>query len=267
MSQRFPPEVHQFIRENVTGRTAEELAAMTNTAFGTNFTPKTMKSYKQNHKLKSGTRCGLPKGHPPRQFPAPVAEFIRANYIGIGHAKMAAMLKENFGLDYKPSQIKGFYGNHHLHSGLTGRFQEGHIPPNKGKKGISHPNSEKTQFRKGHNPHNKMPIGAITTKADGYLWKKIGEGSQEWKQLHLLLWEEANGPVPDGCLVSFKDCNKQNCVLDNLMLITKSEHSVMNKHGLRFSTPEHTETGLLIAKVKIAANPKNRRKHGNSENR
>ena len=186
MSQRFPPEVHQFIRENVVGRTAEELAAMTNAAFGTNFTKETMKNFKHNHKLKSGTPCGLPKGHPSKQFPDHVAEFIRANHKGTGHAQMAAMLKENFGLEYKPSQIKGFYGNHKLNSGLTGRFQKDHVPPNKGKKGFCAPGCEKSHFKKGHTPANKLPIGTILTKSDGYVWKKIGEGARDWRQLHIL---------------------------------------------------------------------------------
>ena len=60
MSQRYPKEVHDFIRNNVAGRTAQELADMTNAAFGTNFTASTMKGYKANHKLRSGTPCGLP---------------------------------------------------------------------------------------------------------------------------------------------------------------------------------------------------------------
>ena len=51
MSQRYPKEVHDFIRDNVEGRTAQELADLTNAAFGTAFTAASMKSYKTNHKL------------------------------------------------------------------------------------------------------------------------------------------------------------------------------------------------------------------------
>lgn len=254
MSQRYPPEVHAFIRENVVGRTAAELAAMTNSAFGTNFTKDTMRAYWKNHRLRSGTPHGLPKGHPSDTFPASVGDFIRANYKGTGHAEMAAMLKEKFGLDYKPSQIKGFYGNHKLNSGRTGHFQKGHVPPNKGKKGYCAPGCEKTHFKKGHTPANTMPIGTILTKADGYVWKKIGEGRFDWKQLHLLLWEEAHGPVPDGYVIIFKDGDRQHCVLDNLVMVTRGEHAVMNKHGLRPESPEYVDSAILIAKIKIAAN-------------
>jgi hypothetical protein len=222
-----------------------------------------MKSYKQNHKLKSGTPVGLPKGHPSKQFPAPVADFIRSNYLDVGPTEMTSKVNQAFDTAYTTKQIAAYYKNHQLNSGLTGRFEKGHMPPNKGKKGYCAPGAEKGHFKKGHTPHNKTPIGTVLTKADGYLWKKIGEGSRDWRQLHILLWEEAHGPVPDGHMIIFKDHNRENCSLENLALVSKSENGVMNRCGLRFENPEHTETGILIAKIKIAANKrKKENNHG-----
>ena len=269
MSQRYSPEVHAFIADHVTGRTAKELAELTNAACGTAFTPSSMKSYKTNHHLKSGTPCGLPKGRATELYPAHVAEFIHANYKCTNYATMAAMLKDAFGLNYTPNQIMGYYKNHKLNSGLTGRFEKGNVPPNKGRKGYTSPGAEKGWFRKGNQPWNDVPVGTVLTKADGYLWKKIndlpGSWLQNWRQLHLIIWEEANGPVPDGHRVIFKDGNRQNCVLENLMLVTLAENAVMNQCHLRFENAAHTETGLLIAKVKIAAARK--KKQGSKEER
>lgn len=62
MANRYPPEVHQFIAANVEGRTCKELAELTNRETGTAFTETMMHSYKHNHGLKSGTKCGKPKG-------------------------------------------------------------------------------------------------------------------------------------------------------------------------------------------------------------
>ena len=96
------------------------------------------------------------------------------------------------------------------------------------------------------------------------LWKKIadqpGNWRHNWRQLHLIMWEEAHGPIPKGHLVIFKDGNRQNCVLENMALITQAENAVMNKQGLRYETAEHTETGILIAKIKIAARKRKKRK-------
>ena len=253
MSQRFPPEVHTFIRENVAGRTAEELAAMTNATFGTNFTKSTMKSYKQNHRLKSGTPGGIPKGSYTDVYPEHIARYIAENHQGIGPKRMAQLVNETFGTSYSQGQLKGYYANHDLNSGLTGRFEKGHTPPNKGRKGYCAPGAEKGHFKAGHTPYNKTPIGTVRIKSDGYLWQKVGEGSRDWRQLSHILWERANGPIPEGCRLIYKDGDKLNCTLDNLALVTLGENAVMNNSGLRSEVPEHTETGILIAKIKIAA--------------
>lgn len=251
MSQRYPPEVHAFIRDNVKGRTARELAEMTNAALGTNFTHKTMKSYKANHGLNSETLRGLPKGSYSAVFPKEVSEYIFQHYEGIGPKQMTQMVNDEFGCEYRHSQVSAFYKNRHLNSGLTGRYEKGNVPANKGKKGICYPGSEKGHFRKGNKPVNTMPIGTVVKKTDGYYWEKIGPGKLEWKQLHILLWERAGRQIPEGHLLIFKDGNKENCTLENLMLISRAENGVMNKFGLRFSSAEHTETGHLIARIKI----------------
>ena len=267
MGRGYPPEVHAFIRENVKGRTVEELANMTNAAFGTSFTPSSMQAYKKNHKLKSD----LPPGYRPirhsKTFPQNVADYIRDNYKGVGPTEMAARLNEMFGTSYNVSQINRYYQRHQYKSGLTGHFEKGCIPANKGRKGYYAPGAEKGFFKKGNTPHNKLPVGTIKQKTDGYLWKKIGEGGRDWRQLHILLWEEANGPIPDKHLIVFRDGNPLNCVLENMMMVSTAENGIMNRYGLRSSNPELTETGLLVAKVKIAASEKERRTHGYSENR
>ena len=264
MSQRYPKEVHNFIRNNVAGHTTQELAEMTNAAFGTNFTAASMKSYKANHKLRSGTPCGLPKGRATEMYPAEVAAYIQANYKGTSYASMAARLKETFGREYTPAQIMGYYKNHKLNSGLTGRFEKGNIPPNKGRKGYVAPGAEKGWFQKGSTPWDTVPVGTIVTKTDGYLWKKIddkpGVWLQNWKQLHLLIWEETRGPVPEGSMVIFKDGDRKNCAPENLALVSLAENAVMNNCGLRFENAAHTETGILIAKIKIAAGKRKKRR-------
>lgn len=265
MARRYPQEVHDFIRGNVTGRTTAELVDLTNAACGTSFTISTMRSYKKNRRLKSGMPKNVPKGQPTKLYPADVTAYIREHYRGTGHAEMARQLKEAFGRDYTVNQVKAYYQNHHLNSGLTGHFEKGHVPANKGRKGYAAPGSEKGWFQKGGQPWDTAPVGTILKKSDGYLWKKIadqpGNWRHNWKQLHLILWEEARGLVPDGCIVIFKDGNRENCTLENLTLITRKENAVMNKNGLRYNSAAHTETGILIAKVKIAAaDQKKRRK-------
>jgi hypothetical protein len=81
----------------------------------------------------------------------------------------------------------------------------------------------------------------------------VGEGCRDWRQLSHILWEQVYGPIPEGSRLIYKDGDKLNCTLENLALVTLGENAVMNNNGLRSNVPEHTETGILIAKIKIAA--------------
>lgn len=261
MARRYPKEVHSFIEENVAGRTTRQLTAMVNERFGEGlFTESSMKSYKANHKLRSGTPCGLPKDHASETFPQHVGDYIRANYIGVGPKEMAERLNKRFGASYTSAQLKGFYANHKLSSGLTGHFEKGCVPPNKGKKGVRHAGCEKGWFAKGHTPFNKLPIGTVLMKSDGYLWRKLGEGARDWRQEHILVWEAANGQIPEGHKIIFKDGDRTNCDLGNLAMCSNDVHLQMVRRGLRFEDPELTETGMMVAKVQRAAFGKKVRK-------
>lgn len=279
MSQRFPPEVHAFIREHVAGATPAELADLTNAACGTNFTPDTMRAYKRNHRLKSGLPWAPKKGAPTKVFPAEIVAYIQANYRGVGPTEMAQRLNSEFGATYTPMQIKGYYGNHKLNSGVTGHYEKGHVSHNKGKKGLRYAGSEKGWFQKGHEPHNTDPVGTVCKKSDGYFWikqdDKPGAKIKNWKQLHIAVWEETNGPVPEGCFVIFKDGDVENVKLENLMLVSRAENAMMNRFGLRFNTPGATEAGVTIARIKLASaklekklkgSKQKRRKRGGAKN-
>lgn len=253
---KYSKDVREFIEKNVEGMTTKDLAVLVNETFGTDFTANKMKCYKQNHKLKSGTITGVKKGQPTDLFPEEIRKYIKENYRGCGPKEMTERLNNLFGTSYTKQQIKGFYGNNDLNSGLTGKFEKGSIPPNKGKKGYCHPASVPTQFKKGSEPANKREIGTVVKKTDGYYWKKTGPGARDWKQLHRLMWEEENGPVPKGCVLTFKNGNKEDVRIENLAVVTLGENAVLNKKKLRFENAEASEAGLLIAKITMAARKK-----------
>lgn len=251
MSRRYPNEVHDFIRANVQGTTTKELARLTGETFGIEFTSSAMKSYKQNHGLKSGTPCGNKTGGGSGVFPLSIAQYIAENYIGVGPKEMTWRLNTVFGTSYEPTQLKGYYANHKLNSGTDGRFKKGCTPLNKGVKGVCYAGSEKGWFQKGYQPHNKQPIGTVLLKTDGYLWRKLGEGARDWKQEHRIIWEEINGVIPEGSVLTFLDGNRENCVLSNLALITIEENLEINRKRLRFSCADLTESGILLARLNV----------------
>lgn len=199
-----------------------------------------------------------PKGLPTKTYPADVLNYILQNYRGVGHAEMAKRLREIFGREYTPGQIKSFYGNRKLNSGLTGRFKKGTIPPNKGRKGYCPAGCEKGWFKKGNIPKNHKPIGSerIDTK-DGYVLIKTAEPNV-FRLKHRVVWESINGPIPKGHIITFIDGNKLNTEISNLRLITMAENAIMNSKGLRGDNADLLETGLLVAKLHQVTNRKKR---------
>lgn len=265
MARRYPKEVHDFIAAHVVGCTTKDLTALVNERFGADlFTESSMNAYKSNHKLRSGTPSGLPKGHASEVFPQPVIDYIRANYNGVGNKEMAQRLNAEFGTHYTARQLNSYYKNHGLNSGLTGRFEKGHIPPNKGKKGVCAPGCEKTHFKKGNLPENTKPIGYERITKDGYVEVKVKmrpsrvDCNDNFVAKHRLIWEQLHGPIPDDCVVIFKDGDKQNFDPDNLALVTKAQRLQMSRRGLFSSDPELTEVGMMVAKVQVAAFQKRR---------
>lgn len=110
-------------------------------------------------------------------------------------------------------------------------FKTGHQPWNKGLQGIPvSGRSRETQFKNGEKPKNWLPIGS-TRVADGYLQRKItdtGYPPADWQPVHVLLWVQNNGPVPENHCVCFVDGDRSRIELENLELITRAERMLRN---------------------------------------
>lgn len=260
--RKWPGEVVEWLHKNIPGKTTRQVTELINEQgfdkkYGIVFTELMIKGAKSRYKIKSGTSTGVQKGMPSDVFPKEVKEYIMVHYKGIGPKDMYAILNKQFSTSYTHQQIKTYYKNHSLNSGLNGRFQKGHVPNNKGKK-MSPEQYEKckaTMFKKGNVPPNRMKIGEYTHTTDGYLLRKVretGTRRERFEFVHRAEWEKHNGPIPDGKMVSFLDGDKDNCDINNLILIDNSENLELNRSKLRFDNPELTKVGLSVAKMKIA---------------
>ena len=114
-------------------------------------------------------------------------------------------------------------------------------------------------FHKGNVPANHMEVGEYTHTTDGYLVRKVQEhGTQRerFEFVHRAVWEKHNGPIPEGKMVSFLDGNKDNCEIENLVLMDNRENLELNRSSLRFSDAEFTKVGVTVARMKVAARRK-----------
>lgn len=191
-------------------------------------------------------------------------EFLIANNYMTPAKDLAAMFNNKFNTNITAANIKTFRGNNHLNSGLTGRFEKGHIPNNKGKtwdeymSKDSQERSRKTTFKKGNKPLNAVDIGEESmrysgSKPDdlGYVHVKVcdGKGNKNWVPKQRVIYEQHYGPIPKGHKVIFADGNRFNFDIDNLVLVSSSEELIMNRKNLRYDDQDLTKTGHLIAKV------------------
>ncbi|HHR5911772.1 TPA: HNH endonuclease signature motif containing protein [Providencia alcalifaciens] len=178
-------------------------------------------------------------------------DWMRENYL-LPLPQLTMNFNDRFGTTRTKDMINGLRKNLKLKTGRSGAFIKGHIPVNKGIKGLKGANSG--SFKKNHIPHNRHDVGAEIVTTEGYIKVKIGLPSK-WKFKHILLWEEINGKVPKSHVIKFIDDNPLNCVIENLMMITKPEHGVINRF-FSGAPAEHKLTVLQLAKIKIAIRSK-----------
>ena len=194
-----------------------------------------------------------------RLFPQDVLAFFEANNKGRTAQEMTDLLNTTFGAEYTCQQIKSCRARNHWDSGLTGQFKKGHTPHNKGRKGVSHPGTERTQFKPGQMPRNHRPVGSERVNKDGYRERKIAD-PKTWRAVHVLNWEAVHGPVPKGHTVVFKDGNKAHAAVENLMLVSRAELAVMNRRRLGTGAGETAEVRLqLVRYIRAATKAKKER--------
>lgn len=124
---------------------------------------------------------------------------------------------------------------------LATRARDGKIP----KRWIS-----KTRFAVGSRPR-ELPIGTVRHATNGTYIKVAntlkgfsGYKKPDWLPLQEKVWCDANGPLKNGEMVCFLDCNRSNFSLDNLTPITRKVSVRMSQNGWWSEFPDITKTGI-----------------------
>ncbi len=234
---------------------SRQLTEAFNIEFGTKQTVPAIGSALKNRGIKC---CRAPKDHiverRKRLFTPEQVEFIKKKCPGRSVKKLTEIFNEKYRSDFTTMQMRTFATNNRLTSGLSGRFKKGHIPANKGTKGLTGANSG--SFKKGSVPPNRKPTGTerLCSK-DGYVLIKIDEPDPytgfktRYKHKHIALWEKTHGPVPDGMVIAFRDGDMYNITNENLMMISRAELLRLNKHGYKNMPAEIKPTVLALAKL------------------
>lgn len=114
--------------------------------------------------------------------------------------------------------------------GIATRFQPGGVSWNKGLHYVAGGRSAETRFKPGHRGGKALevyqPIGTERISKDGYRQVKINDDfplQSRWRGVHIVAWEEVNGPLPKGYAIVFRDGNKLNVAIENLECISRAD--------------------------------------------
>ncbi|RDE04664.1 HNH endonuclease signature motif containing protein [Sphingomonas aracearum] len=193
--------------------------------------------------------------------------WLEANHllpIGDYHAAFVRAFERS---DVKAGHLHALRKRQGWRTGRTGRFETGREPMNKGQpcpegKGGRHPNARATQFRKGQRSGVAVrlykPIGTERLSKEGYLERKIHDGlplQSRWRGVHLLRWEEINGPVPKGHALKCLDGDRLNTDPSNWCCLPRAVLARLNggRHKTRLAydqaAPEVRPTILAMAQL------------------
>ena len=276
---KWPQEVVDWLDVNVPGRTTKEVTELINQQgfdekYGMVFTEDIVKGAKSRYGFKSGTPMGNPKGFSSK-YPEGMAEYVSSIAQGKSTAELVEAVNRKYGAGtIGIRQMKAYKKNHGINTGLTGQFEPGSTPANKGKK-MSPEAYEKcapTMFRKGQTPVNHKPVGTESVRRNYkrnqmFVYVKVAEPNI-WRMKHIMEWEKHNGPVPKGKAIIFADGNPQNTDIDNLVMVSRSQLAVMNRWGIHGYDKQTAEVAANVASLKIVVSERKRgKKHGSSSER
>lgn len=117
-----------------------------------------------------------------------------------------------------------------------------------GLKGMKNP----TSFSEGHE-QTQVPIGTIRKTSNGTTYIKVMDckgskmsGYEEpyWLPIQKKVWIDRYGEVPDGKMVIFLDCNKENLDISNLYCIDRKISAVLASNGWYSDNGELTLTAI-----------------------
>ena len=188
-------------------------------------------------------------------------KFFEEYVPGHKYREIQQEFTKRFGWEITMSQIKTYIHNHNLNTGRTGKFEKGLVPHNKGKKMPPevYEKCKATMFKKGNVPNNHKSVGSERITRDGYIEIKVAEPNK-WLLKHRYIWEQEHGKIPDKHILIFRDNDKTNVALDNLLLISRGENAVLNYIGLSNTVDEAKDAAVNYAKLSNLISKKRKKK-------
>lgn len=190
-------------------------------------------------------------------YTADQLQFLKVEYARLPLVQLAEKFNQRFKTDLTPKRIKSTLERRGITSGRCPQFRQGNVPWNTGKKGSQGANA--TSWKRGNLPHNHRPLWSERINRDGCIEISVPEPNPytgfptRFKLKHIWLWEQQNGPVPEGMVIVFRDGNNRNFDPANLLAVTRQELIAMNMHGYKSQPEELKPTILALSRLEAKA--------------
>lgn len=196
-----------------------------------------------------------------KMFKPEYEQFLIDNVKGTPFKDLTDLINSKFNTNFTTEQVRAYCGRNHIGNGINCKFQKGDTPFNKGKKQVDYMSEKSlkrtkaTRFKNGTMPHNHRPVGSTRITKDGYIEIKVAEPNK-WELKHRKVWEEHNGSIPENCCVRFLDCDKTNCNIENLYLVSRAENVEIIRQGLTTDNADINKSAFLVAQLTVSSQSK-----------
>jgi hypothetical protein len=220
----YTPPIREIIRQVYQIHDCYETCQILNNTMGLNLTINGLRSVV--------CKYGLHKHGPHKSGKTSIyndeqIEFLRKTYARHEARETCRRFNAKYGTKTNWTALRTWMNKHGIFSGNDGKFNSDKKPWNAGTKGLTGPN--KHSFKPGMLPAKTRPVGYERKTTDGYIEVKVSEDWNpakkmygQWRRKNHIVWEQHYGPIPEGMLVSFRNGDRSDCRIENLVLITKS---------------------------------------------
>lgn len=211
--------------------------------------------------------------NPPKFWTPEKDEWFRSFVPGHHESEISAEHERLYGTPLTAAQIGNRKCKLGVRSGTQGGvFRRGVPPWNKGRTwdelGIppeSRARCAATQFKAGEvhvAPSRRREVGYERVGKDGYVMVKVrysevdgiqrnepGHHNENYRFKHHIVYEQAHGPIPDGCNVVFADRDNRNFDPDNLVAVPRGLWAVIRHGGYAYHDRASLEAAMLAARL------------------
>lgn len=162
-------------------------------------------------------------------------QFIIDNVKGTNYRVLSEMFNKEFGENKTRQQIKGYCTRHGLRNGVDRKA---------------------TMFKNGHDPYTIVkPLYSEKKTGNGEVLIKVREDAgignhlENWELKKVVVWEQHYGKKPKDLMVLQLNGDKNDCNIDNLILVEVHETMLLYKLGYVFNDPQLTLSALYYIRL------------------